>query len=186
MSSCNGCGVSYRAATMKSIVLSCLPASSHMSPIEENTETSRHNNETSTSSPNSPSEDIHTLLSMIQRLTNELAAARSEIEQLRATTVQLQNQLNQVHPTTNQPTSTLTANVQSSLDFPELTTFSTPWRNPEQISRLKEGLLQKQKQRRQQRQEAAARLLQPLSKNQGFQYLYLPTKARVPVEQLRS
>ncbi|KAG1607422.1 hypothetical protein G6F45_013772 [Rhizopus arrhizus] len=71
---------------------------------------------------------------MIQRLTNELAAARSEIEQLRATTVQLQNQLNQVHPTTNQPTSTLTANVQSSLDFPELTTVSTPWRNPEQTS----------------------------------------------------
>ncbi|KAG0857991.1 hypothetical protein G6F17_003203 [Rhizopus arrhizus] len=87
---CNGCGVSYRAATMRSIVLSCLPASSHMSPIE----TSRRNNEASISSQNSPSEDIHTLLSMIQRLTNELAAARSEIEQLCATTVQLQNQLN--------------------------------------------------------------------------------------------
>jgi hypothetical protein len=122
---------------------------------------------------------------MIQRLTNELAAARSEIEQLRTTTVQLQNQLNQVHPTTNQPTSTLTANVQSSLDFPELTAVSTPWRNPEQVSRLKESLLQKQQQRRQQRQEAAARFLQPLSENQGFQYLYLPTKARVPVGQLR-
>ncbi|KAG1045674.1 hypothetical protein G6F25_000594 [Rhizopus arrhizus] len=98
MSRCNCCGVSYRAATMRSIVLSCLPASSHMSPIEENTETSRHNTETSTSSPNSSSEDIHTLLSMIQRLTNELAAARSEIEQLCATTVQLQNQLNQDYP----------------------------------------------------------------------------------------
>ncbi|KAG1135533.1 hypothetical protein G6F37_012678 [Rhizopus arrhizus] len=59
---------------------------------------------------------------MIQRLTNELAAARSEIEQFRATTVQPQNQLNHVRPTTNQPTSTLTANVQSSLDFPELIT----------------------------------------------------------------
>ncbi|KAG0755808.1 hypothetical protein G6F29_010652 [Rhizopus arrhizus] len=146
---CNGCGVSYRAATMRSIVLSCLPASSHMSPIEENIETSRRNNEAPTSSQNSPSEDIHTLLSMIQRLTNELAADRSEIEQIRATTVQLQNQLNQV-------------------------------------SRLKGGLLQKQQQRRQQRQEAAARLLQPPSENQGFQYLYLPTKARVPVGQLRS
>ncbi|KAG1422889.1 hypothetical protein G6F58_003063 [Rhizopus delemar] len=157
-----------------------------MSPNEENTETSRHNSETPASSQNSSSEDIHTLLSMIQRLTSELAAARSEIEQLRATTVQLQNQLNQVHPTNNQPTSTLTANVQSSLDFPELTTVSTPWRNPEQVSRLKEDLLQKQQQRRQQRQEAAARLLQPPSENQGFRYLYLPTKARVPVGQLRS
>ncbi|KAG0820589.1 hypothetical protein G6F19_012381 [Rhizopus arrhizus] len=166
---CNGCGVSYRAATMRSIALSCLPASSHMAPIEENTETSRHNNETLTSSQNSLSEDIHTLLSMIQRLTNELAAARSEIEQIRATT----------------PTSTLAVNVQSSLDFPELTTVSTPWRNPEQVSRLKEDLLQKQQQRRQQRQEAAARLLQPPSENQGFQYLYLSTKAQVPVGQLR-
>ncbi|KAG0853219.1 hypothetical protein G6F16_007736 [Rhizopus arrhizus] len=117
---------------MRSIVLSCLPASSHMSPIEENIETSRRNNEAPTSSQNSPT------------------------------------------------------NVQTSLDFPELTTVSTPWRNPEQVSRLKEGLLQKQQQRRQQRQEAAARLLQPLSENQGFQYLYLPTKARVPVGQLRS
>ncbi|KAG0735173.1 hypothetical protein G6F23_011784 [Rhizopus arrhizus] len=106
---------------------------------------------------------------MIQRLTNELAAARSEIEQIRATT----------------PTSTLTVNVQSSLDFPELTTVSTPWRNPEQVSRLKEDLLQKQQQRRQQRQEAAARLLQPPSENRGFQYLYLSTKAQVPVGQLR-
>ena len=37
-----------------------------------------------------------------------------------------------------------------------------------------------------QRQEAAARLLQPPSENQGFQYVYLPTKARVPIGQIRT
>ncbi|EIE92434.1 hypothetical protein RO3G_16956 [Rhizopus delemar RA 99-880] len=34
--------------------------------------------------------------------------------------------------------------------------------------------------------KTAARLLQPPSKNQGFQYLYLSTKARFPVGQVRS
>lgn len=51
---------------------------------------------------------------------------------------------------------------------------------------MKEELFQSQQHKRQQRQEAAARLLQPPSANQGFQYLYLPTKARVPIGQLRS
>ncbi|KAG1138100.1 hypothetical protein G6F37_011426 [Rhizopus arrhizus] len=51
---------------------------------------------------------------------------------------------------------------------------------------MKEELFQRQQHKRQQRQEAAARLLQPLSANQSFQYLYLPMKARVPIGQLRS
>ncbi|KAG1040046.1 hypothetical protein G6F43_012374 [Rhizopus delemar] len=47
-------------------------------------------------------------------------------------------------------------------------------------------MLEKRQQRRLQRQETAARILQPPSENQGFQYIYVPTKARVPVGQLRS
>ncbi|KAG0750179.1 hypothetical protein G6F57_003876 [Rhizopus arrhizus] len=80
----------------------------------------------------------------------------------------------------------ITLDTQSSSDFPELATASTPWRNPEQVCRLKENLLQKEQQRRQQCQETAVRLLQPPSENQGFQCFYLSTKARFPVGQIRS
>ncbi|KAG0802931.1 hypothetical protein G6F18_014088 [Rhizopus arrhizus] len=36
------------------------------------------------------------------------------------------------------------------------------------------------------KEEAAARFFQPPSTNQGFQYLYVSTKSRVPVGKLRS
>lgn len=47
-------------------------------------------------------------------------------------------------------------------------------------------MLEKRQQRRLQRQEIAAHFLQPPSDDQGFQYIYLPTKARVHISQLRS
>ncbi|KAG1464453.1 hypothetical protein G6F46_002894 [Rhizopus delemar] len=114
-----------------------------------------------------PLDDIKTPLSMIQCLINEIDAAKSKIEHLFATTKQLQNQLNKEQSSPSQPTSNIALNAQSSSDFPEATTAPTPWRNPEQA-------------------QTAARLLQPPSKNQGFQYLYLSTKARFPVGQVRS
>ncbi|KAG0973434.1 hypothetical protein G6F35_014862 [Rhizopus arrhizus] len=143
--------------------------------MEENFEISR----TSTETPTTHTEDMQTLLNMVKRLTNELAAARSEIEQLRATTVQLQNQLNKDYTSSSQIEPLLAAATQPSLNSSGLNTTSTPWRNPERLQRMKEELFQSQQHKRQQRQEAAARLLQPPSANQGFQYLYLPTKARI-------
>ncbi|KAG1442278.1 hypothetical protein G6F55_013012 [Rhizopus delemar] len=47
-------------------------------------------------------EDLQTLLNIVQRLTNGLAAARSKIEQLLATTLQLQGQLNKEHSPSSQ------------------------------------------------------------------------------------
>ncbi|KAG1448023.1 hypothetical protein G6F46_004968 [Rhizopus delemar] len=126
------------------------------------------------------------LFDELQRLTNELAAAGAEIEQLCATTLQLQGQLSKENSPSSQHGTSSTTNTQYSIDFPDLTSVSPPWRNPDQVRRIKENLMQEQQQRRQQRQEAAARPLQPPSENQGFQYLYLPTKARVPIGQLRS
>ncbi|KAG1608568.1 hypothetical protein G6F46_011452 [Rhizopus delemar] len=123
---------------------------------------------------------------MIQRLTQELAAARSEIEQLRTTAIQLQNQLKHERLIRNQPTPPVITNTQSSFDIPEPTPTASPWRNPNQVRRLKENLMQQRQQRRQQRQEATARILQSPFENQGFKYIYLPTKARVPIGQLRS
>ncbi|ORE19680.1 hypothetical protein BCV71DRAFT_177143, partial [Rhizopus microsporus] len=59
-------------------------------------------------------------------------------------------------------------------------------RDAARLNSIKASMLEKRQQCRIQRQETVARFLQPPSKNQGFQYIYIPTKARVPVGQLRS
>ncbi|KAG1546448.1 hypothetical protein G6F49_010495 [Rhizopus delemar] len=185
---CTSCGSSYRAITMRSIIHSCISSSTQISPTES-VEVSRPSQTSLThqlDSLGSQSGDVQSLLNMIQHLTQELEAARSEIEQLRTTTIQLQNQFNHERLTSNQPTPPVITNTQSSFDIPEPTPTASPWRNPDQVRRLKESLMQQRQQRRQQRQEAAARILQPPSENQGFKYIYLPTKARVPIGQLRS
>ncbi|KAG1141301.1 hypothetical protein G6F36_015715 [Rhizopus arrhizus] len=115
---------------MRSIVLSSLSTSSQLSPMEENCEISR----TSTETPIPHTEDLQTLLNMVQRLTNELAAARAEIEQLRATALQLQDQLNKENSPSSQHATSSTTNTQYSIDFPDLTSASPPWRNPDQAS----------------------------------------------------
>ncbi|KAG0756570.1 hypothetical protein G6F16_011953 [Rhizopus arrhizus] len=95
--------------------------------MEENFGISR----TSTEIPTPHTEDLQTLLNIVQRLTNELAAARSEAEQLRATTTQFQNQSSKNHVSSSQPEPLLATASQSSLDFPGHNTVSTPCRNPE-------------------------------------------------------
>ncbi|KAG1052345.1 hypothetical protein G6F43_005518 [Rhizopus delemar] len=74
----------------------------------------------------SQSDDLQSLLNMIQRLKQELAAARSEIGQFRTTTIQLQNQLNHERLIHNQPTPPVITNTQSSFDIPELTPTASP------------------------------------------------------------
>ncbi|RCH88658.1 hypothetical protein CU097_007440 [Rhizopus azygosporus] len=61
-----------------------------------------------------------------------------------------------------------------------------PWRGTARLNSIKTFMLEKRQQRRIQRQETAARFLQPPFENQGYQYIYTPTKARVPVGQLRN
>ncbi|KAG0735466.1 hypothetical protein G6F62_011832 [Rhizopus arrhizus] len=122
---------------------------------------------------------------MIQLLTKELASARTEIERLRVQTAHLQEQLNQQNATSNN------TNPLSPSDFPPLrnttTTLlqSTPWHQSERLQQIKDQLTAQRQQRRLQRQEAATRLLQPPSTNQGFKYIHLPTKTRVPIGQIR-
>ncbi|KAG1512430.1 hypothetical protein G6F53_005185 [Rhizopus delemar] len=130
--------------------------------------------------------DSQSLLNMIQLLTKELASARTEIERLRVQTAHLQEQLNQQSNVSN-PTNHLNPS-----EFPPLQNAatallqSTPWHQPEKLQQIKDQLTAQRQQRRLQRQEAAARLLQSPSTNQGFKYIYLPTKARVPIGQIRS
>ncbi|KAG1043176.1 hypothetical protein G6F43_011720 [Rhizopus delemar] len=135
---CSGCGVSFRDASMRSIVLSLLSTSSQLSPMEENCEISR----TSMETPNPHTEDLQTLLNMVHRLTNELAVASSKIEQLRVTTLQLQGQLNKKHSSSSQHATLSTTNTPYSIDFSDLTSASPPWRNPDQIRHIKENLMQ--------------------------------------------
>ncbi|KAG1053852.1 hypothetical protein G6F43_004094 [Rhizopus delemar] len=68
---------------------------------------------------------------MVQRLTNKLAAAKSEIEELRIINARFQSKLNRDHVSFSQPEPFLAAASQLSLNFPWHNTTSTPWRNPE-------------------------------------------------------
>lgn len=61
-----------------------------------------------------------------------------------------------------------------------------PWHNKAKVAALKQPSTQQREQRRIQRQAAAARFFQPPSETQGFKYLYVPTKARIPVGTLRT
>ncbi|KAG0740136.1 hypothetical protein G6F23_008480 [Rhizopus arrhizus] len=118
----------------------------------------------------------------------ELQQAREETNSLRSQTDKFQQQLLQQTQTAD-PFPSL--NQQPSRRNPEATTQmsnleSAPWHEPAKIQRIKDNLFASRNQRRLQRQEAAARFLQPPSDNQGFQYIYVPTKARVPTGQVRS
>ncbi|KAG1373108.1 hypothetical protein G6F61_010460 [Rhizopus arrhizus] len=83
--------------------------------------------------------------------------------------------LNQQPPHRNPEAMTQMSNIESA-----------PWHEPAKLQRIKDNLFASRNQRRIQRQEAAARFLQPPSDNQGFQYIYVLTKARVPIGQVRS
>ncbi|CEG74756.1 hypothetical protein RMATCC62417_09913 [Rhizopus microsporus] len=123
---------------------------------------------------------------MIKRLPTELAAAHVEIANLRQQVTQLQEQATQQSINMNQPTHHEDDNHLGPEDFPALPSQTPPWHNPQRISQIKHSLAEHEQQRRLQRQEAAARLLQPPSENQGFQYVYLPTKARVLIGQIHT
>ncbi|KAG1379028.1 hypothetical protein G6F61_005309 [Rhizopus arrhizus] len=64
--------------------------------------------------------------------------------------------------------------------------FLPPWKNAARLQNMKQSMLEKSQRRLLQKQENVARFLQPLSENQDFQYIYIPTKARIPIGQLQS
>ncbi|ORE06579.1 hypothetical protein BCV72DRAFT_291643 [Rhizopus microsporus var. microsporus] len=123
-----------------------------------------------------------------------IADLQSTFEKLYADLKQTQAELKRAHEEIqalrNQQAS---ANSKSFTDlndpqFPPLHPSSQPlppWRDAARLNSIKASMLEKRQQRRVQREETAARFLQPPSENQGFQYVYIPTKARVPVGQLR-
>lgn len=129
---------------------------------------------------------VQQLRQQVENLSSELAQAKQEIQRLTTLNSNPSYFNNSLHPTYASPE-----------DFPPISQVTNsqpsatpsslpPWRNPMQVEHIKNSLLLTREKRRTQRQEAAARFFQPPSANQGFQYIYIPTKARIPVGKLRT
>ncbi|KAI7899761.1 uncharacterized protein BX663DRAFT_440748 [Cokeromyces recurvatus] len=130
-----------------------------------------------------PRDELITKLSkQIEQLTSELNLAREQIAKLMAihtaTTENNNSQtiVNAEFPPLNGPVSQNIDNSNS----------QAPWRNPNKVAALKQSMYLNRQKNRIRKEEAAARFFQPPSNNQGFQYLYISTKARIPVGKLRS
>lgn len=121
---------------------------------------------------------IQQLYTTVEKLTSELNQARLEIQNLHNRINDMTEQIPQVAMTDFPP---LPGSSKHTTDFPD-----APWHNTAKVQALKHPFNQQREQRRIQRQAAAARFFQPPSENQGFKYLYVPTKARIPVGTLRT
>lgn len=122
--------------------------------------------------------DLQTLFQMVKSLTIELQQARMEITRLHE---ELRGN-NKQEPAIASTTAASATNNHMEEEFPTLPTTSAPWRHPEKVMALKHSLSRA----KEKRMESAARFFHQPSPNQGFQYMYLPTKARVPLGKLRT
>ncbi|KAG1641895.1 hypothetical protein G6F44_005378 [Rhizopus delemar] len=128
--------------------------------------------------------------SVVQQLQNTVEFLTAELGKAHLAIQNLQNQLQTIAPHASQRP--IHTDVTS---FPTVTESSTnnktqfpdaPWHNPAKVDAIKQPLLRQRELRRAQREAAAARFFQPPSPNQGFKYLYIPTKVRIPVGTLRA
>ncbi|KAG1038848.1 hypothetical protein G6F43_012626 [Rhizopus delemar] len=118
--------------------------------------------------------DMQTLFQMLMTLTTELQQARAEISKLKE-----QLNVKQQH----QPPPVSPINLED--DFPALPVSkyqSAPWHQPQKVLSLAQIVSKNQEKR----ETTAARFFQAPSTTQDFQYLYLPTKARIPHGKLRT
>lgn len=118
--------------------------------------------------------DMQTLFQMLMTLTTELQQARTEVAKLKE-----QLNVKQQH----QPPPVSPINLED--DFPALPVSkyqSAPWHQPQKVLSLAQIVSKNQEKR----ETTAARFFQAPSTTQGFQYLYLPTKARIPLGKLRT
>ncbi|KAG1454594.1 hypothetical protein G6F57_015473 [Rhizopus arrhizus] len=118
--------------------------------------------------------DMQTLFQMLMTLTTELQQARTEIANLKEQlNVKQQHQPPSVSPITLED------------DFPTLPVSeyqSASWHQSQKVLSLAQIVSKNQEKR----EATAARFFQAPSTTQGFQYLYLPTKARIPLGKLRT
>ncbi|CEJ00367.1 hypothetical protein RMCBS344292_14424 [Rhizopus microsporus] len=109
-------------------------------------------------------------LDIVQQLKTQQTEARTETNFTQTSPTSHLKEVNRLNPD----------------DFPALSSQPPPWHYPELVAQIKRNLAEHEQQRRLQRQEAAACLLQPLSESQGFYYVYLPTKLRAPISQIQT
>ncbi|CEG65491.1 hypothetical protein RMATCC62417_02272 [Rhizopus microsporus] len=177
---CHGCGKTFKARTVTYIVQSLgSPNSLVSSPNNETSEVFHNTQPTQNDNTNDRSHDMQPLLDMIKRLSTELAAARAETANLHQQVTQLQEQATSQSTNINQPNHHEDGKHLSSEDFPALSSQTSPWHNPQLLQSMNNnGDCNGKKQ--------PHAPLQPPSENQGFQYVYLPTKARAPIGQIRT
>lgn len=129
--------------------------------------------------PNATQPDIQLLYSMIAKLT-------SQVEQQQKVIMNLTEELRSVKQAPAPATTVVNAPLADEEEFPALlpdTQFSSaPWHQPQRVLALKHNLIKNQEKR----EAAASRFFQAPSATQGFQYLYIPTKARIPLGKLRT
>ncbi|KAG2189521.1 hypothetical protein INT46_000894, partial [Mucor plumbeus] len=123
--------------------------------------------------------DIHMLFNMLTQLT-------TQFQQQQHLILKLTEELRQIKQTPP-PQPSATTPINSETDYPPLQSPpsrypSAPWHQPQKVL----SLAQMASKNQEQREATAARFFQAPSATQGFQYLYLPTKARIPLGKLRT
>ncbi|EIE79015.1 hypothetical protein RO3G_03720 [Rhizopus delemar RA 99-880] len=182
---CKSCGKTYSAPTMAEICELASTTTMLSQPLSLDTmmETSNTQDDNPEAMPvtTTTATDIASLQATIERLCAELKQTQAELKQARTEIDMLRNQRTQ-----NLNQSTIETHDTQFPSLPSTAQSLPPWKDTARLNSIKQSMLEKRQQRRIQRQENAARFLQPPSENQGFQYIYIPTKARVPIGQLRN
>ncbi|KAG1169183.1 hypothetical protein G6F71_008600 [Rhizopus microsporus] len=161
---CKCCNKSYNAPTMANLLQSALTITE--TPSDANAQNPLEISGSSSSNPESndltSSVTIADLQSTIKKLYAELKQTQAELKQAREEIQALRAQ----HASTDSKPYTNSNDSQ----FPPLNPSSQPlppWRDAARLNSIKASMLEKRQQRRIQRQETAARFLQPPSENQA-------------------
>lgn len=130
-------------------------------------------------------EDSQPLIIQLQKtaeyLTAELSKAHEAIQKLQNQITTMYTQSPQAHQQASSDEFPTIPESSQRIGFPD-----APWHNKAKLDSLKQSMPRQRELRRVQREAAAARVFQPPSPNQGFKYLYIPTKARIPIGTLRT
>lgn len=125
---------------------------------------------------------ISQLTKHVEQLTTELNQAREQVSKLMALQASTQENNSSQAIANTEFLPFYGANSQR-LDG---STFHVPWNSPSKVAALKQSMYLNRQKNGVRKEEATARFFQPPSTNQGFQYLYISTKARILVGKLRS
>ncbi|KAI8977563.1 hypothetical protein BDF20DRAFT_942451, partial [Mycotypha africana] len=183
---CKTCGKNVNAADVDDDP----PSSQTVSNVNNQTQLPMEisSNDGSPDTPAQPTpaitnDDIVALRDLIHQLQDEIRQLRAENAALRAAQHSNLTTMQNPTPVYNSQFPALTDSQKTN---PTNDSPVHPWRDEARLAIIKQAQQQRREHRQQERQTAAARLFQPPSLTQGFKYLYVPTKARVPIGQLRA